>query len=77
MSNDVVVKKSSKQGKGVFACKNFRKGDFVLKIDDSHVVTDESKLTKKQHKFWMKVMIFGFFYFIVLHFFLIIAALYF
>jgi len=51
MSNDVVVKKSSKQGKGVFACKNFRKGDFVLKIDDSHVVTDESKLTKKQHKF--------------------------
>jgi hypothetical protein len=33
-------------------------------------------LKKKQHKFWMKVMIFGFFYFAALHAFLTIAALY-
>jgi hypothetical protein len=33
-------------------------------------------LTKKQHKFWLKVMIFGYFYFVVIHFLLIIAALY-
>ncbi len=51
MINDVEVKKSAKQGKGVFACRDFREGDFVLKIDDSNVVTDESKLTKEQHEF--------------------------
>jgi hypothetical protein len=34
-------------------------------------------LEKKHHKFWMKAMIFGYFYFVALHFFLIIAALYF
>ena len=33
-------------------------------------------LTKKRHKFWMKVMVFGYFYFAALHFILIIAALY-
>lgn len=33
-------------------------------------------LTKKQHRFWMKVMIFGYFYFAALHALLIIAALY-
>ncbi len=49
-NNYVKVKKSLKQGKGVFACRDFRKGDLVLKIDDSHVVTDESKLTKEQYE---------------------------
>jgi hypothetical protein len=34
-------------------------------------------LSKKRHKYWMKVMLFGFFYFLALHFFLTIAALYF
>jgi hypothetical protein len=34
-------------------------------------------LSKKRHKYWMKVMLFGFFYFVTLHFFLTIAALYF
>jgi hypothetical protein len=33
-------------------------------------------LTKKRHKFWLKVMLFGFFYFVTLHLFLTIAALY-
>lgn len=33
-------------------------------------------LTKKTHRFWMKVMVFGYFYFAALHFILIIAALY-
>jgi len=33
-------------------------------------------LTKKHHKFWLKVMVFGYFYFVVIHFLLIIAALY-
>ena len=34
-------------------------------------------LKKKQHKFWMKVMIFGFFYFAALHALLTVASLYF
>ncbi len=50
MKNNVEVKKSTKQGKGVFACKDFKKGDLVLEIDDSHIVTDESKLTKEQYE---------------------------
>jgi hypothetical protein len=33
-------------------------------------------LKKKQHKFWMKVMIFGYVYFAALHASLTIAALY-
>jgi len=33
-------------------------------------------LSKKQHRFWMKVMIFGYFYFAAFHALLIIAALY-
>ncbi len=48
---DVVVKKSGIIGKGVFSSKNFREGEVILEIDDSHVVTDSSKLTKEQHKF--------------------------
>ena len=33
-------------------------------------------LSKKKHRYWYKVMLFGFFYFMVLHALLIIAALY-
>jgi hypothetical protein len=33
-------------------------------------------LKKKKHKYWFKVLIFGFFWFMAIHFFLIIAALY-
>jgi hypothetical protein len=34
-------------------------------------------LARKRHKFWLKVMLFGFFYFAALHFLVNIAALYF
>lgn len=51
MANNVVVKQSPMQGQGVFASKHFDKGDFVLTIDDTHVVTDETKLTPEQHEF--------------------------
>jgi len=33
-------------------------------------------LTIKRHRFWYKVMFFGFFYFVLLHFLLTVAALY-
>jgi hypothetical protein len=48
---NVVVKKSRISGKGVFAARSFKKGDEILEIDDSHVVTDPSKLTKEQYEF--------------------------
>lgn len=51
MTYKVFIKKSSTHGKGVFASCDFKTGDFILEIDDSHVITDKSKLTKKQHKF--------------------------
>ncbi|MBT8378102.1 MAG: hypothetical protein KJN64_02605 [Ignavibacteria bacterium] len=34
-------------------------------------------LSKKRNKFWLRVMLFGFFYFVALHFLVNIAALYF
>jgi len=49
--DNVTVKKSPIQGYGVYANKNFRKGDTVLFIDDSYVVLDGTKLTKHQHEF--------------------------
>jgi len=48
---NVVVRKSKVQGRGVFANKNFHEGEIILEIDDSHVVKDESKLTKYQKEF--------------------------
>jgi SET domain-containing protein len=47
----VIVKGSDIQGKGVYANINISKDDVVLEIDDSHVVTDPSKLTKEQNKY--------------------------
>lgn len=41
---NVEVKTSDVQGNGVFALKSFQKDEVVLIIDDSHVVTDPSKL---------------------------------
>jgi len=35
-SDDVVVKKSKIQGKGVFANRNFKKGETIIKWDTSH-----------------------------------------
>lgn len=48
---NVVVKKSRISGKGVFSSRSFRKGQVILEMDDSHVVTDPSKVTKEQHEF--------------------------
>ena len=44
MSKAVLVKKSGIEGKGVFAGRNFKKGEIVLKWDVSH------ELTPKQFK---------------------------
>ncbi len=46
----VEIKNSNIQGKGVYACKNFKNGSCVLKIDDSHVITDITTLTKEQYE---------------------------
>jgi len=48
---NVVVKESRISGKGVFSTRGFKRGELILEMDDSHVVTDPSKLTKEQHKF--------------------------
>lgn len=48
---NVEVRNSSIQGKGVYACKDFLKGEIVLEIDDSHVVKDVNTLTKEQFEF--------------------------
>jgi hypothetical protein len=37
-------------GKKIFPNRSFRKGEVILEMDDSHVVTDPSKLTKEQHE---------------------------
>lgn len=41
MVKDVVVKKSGIDGKGVFACRDFRKGEVVVKWDVSRELTLE------------------------------------
>ena len=48
---NVIVKKSSIQGFGVYASKDFKKGENILIIDDTHIVIDESKLTPQQHEY--------------------------
>jgi SET domain-containing protein len=47
---NVVVKKSRISGKGVFSNRSFKKGEVILEMDDSHVVTDQTELTKEQHE---------------------------
>ncbi len=49
--SDVIVKESPIQGKGVYASKDFKEGEVVLEIDDSHIVTDPSTLTKEQNEY--------------------------
>ena len=51
MTNNVIVKKTKIQGKSGFANMDFRPGDVILEIDDSHVVKDSDKLTKRQYAF--------------------------
>ncbi len=43
------------------------------------IITKKSKamdLSNKKHRYWFKILIFGFVYYMALHFFLTIAALY-
>ncbi|HAB52136.1 MAG TPA: hypothetical protein DCE80_08215 [Ignavibacteriales bacterium] len=40
------------------------------------IKSDSLNLKKKQHRFWLRVLIGGFFFFMFLHAFLIISALY-
>lgn len=49
--NKVIVKNSAIQGQGVYADTNIAKGEVVLEMNDTHVVTDESTLTPHQHEF--------------------------
>lgn len=51
MGKDVCVKESKIHGKGVFATKDFKRDESILDVDDSHVVTDTSKLTKENYDF--------------------------
>ena len=47
----VSIKDSNVQGKGVYAEVNIKKGEEILTIDDSHIVNDNSRLTKEQHEY--------------------------
>lgn len=48
---NVIVKESKIHGKGVFAARDFKKSEPILDVDDSHIVTDTSKLTKENYDF--------------------------
>jgi hypothetical protein len=49
----------------------FFSGMYIIKISGA------IDLTRKRHRFWYKVLFFGYFYFVLMHAILIIAALYF
>jgi hypothetical protein len=49
--NNVTIKKSPIEGIGVYVNKNFSVGDTILVIDDTHIVSDETKLTPQQHEY--------------------------
>ncbi|MGB3341230.1 MAG: SET domain-containing protein-lysine N-methyltransferase [bacterium] len=51
MKKDIFVEESKIQGEGVFAVKGFKKGESILDVDDTHIVTDTSILTKKNYDF--------------------------
>lgn len=48
---NVFIKGSDVQGQGVFAARNFHPGDEILEIDDSHIVEDETMLTKEDWEY--------------------------
>lgn len=48
MNKRVTVKKTKNKGKGVFALKNFKKGDFIMRIDGKVIETSKpSSFPKK------------------------------
>ena len=54
---DVLVQKSKIQGKGVFAGRNFRKGETVMRWDTSVVLTksDARKIPLKKRKYLVRL----------------------
>ena len=53
MSSEVIVKESGIEGKGVFANRDFKKGEIVLKWDTSNILTVEQarKVPEEQKKY--------------------------
>ncbi|MFC2135656.1 SET domain-containing protein [Bacteroidota bacterium] len=51
--NDIVIKKSKINGLGVFANRDFNKGEIVLKWDTSHILTKEqvAELSENEKKY--------------------------
>lgn len=49
--SDVSIKTSEVQGKGIFAERDFKEGEKILEVDDSHAVTNTSTLTQEQLNF--------------------------
>jgi hypothetical protein len=41
MARDISIMKSKIEGKGIFACRDFKKGEIVLKRDISHQLSSE------------------------------------
>lgn len=50
---DVIVRESKIEGKGVFAARGFKKGEVVLKWNDSPILTSEQaeKFSKEEKKY--------------------------
>ena len=48
---NVIVRTSTIQGKGVFAGRNFKPGEEILEIDDSHVVEDKTTMTEEDWEY--------------------------
>ncbi len=50
---DVIVKKSKIEGMGVFAARNFKKGEVIIRWDVSHKLTKKQadKLSEKERKY--------------------------
>lgn len=52
-SDDIIIKDSKIEGKGIFANRDFKKGETVIKWDTSNVLTDEEvkKLPEKEKRY--------------------------
>jgi len=52
-TDEVIIKKSKIHGLGVFAKRDFRKGEVVLHWDISHIITKEEmkKMTEKEKRY--------------------------
>jgi len=51
--HNIIVKKSKIEGKGVFAARDFKKGEIVIKWDISHTLSksEVEKLSKEEKKY--------------------------